>query len=95
MQPLLQAYELQFPRTELARTSRSAAKIAKRLACPVALKIASPHIEYKSDVGGVELGLQTPEEVRQAFLNSIGGMGGGVPPIMRKIQGGGEDQPLT
>ena len=69
VQPLLQAYELQFPRTELARTSRSAAKIAKRLACPVALKIASPHIEYKSDVGGVELGLQTPEEVRQAFLS--------------------------
>ena len=69
VQPLLQAYELQFPRTELARTSRSAAKIAKRLACPVALKIASPHIEYKSDVGGVELGLQTPEEVRQAFLH--------------------------
>jgi acetyltransferase len=68
VQPLLQAYELQFPRTELARTSRSAAKIAKRLACPVALKIASPHIEYKSDVGGVELGLQTPDEVRHAFL---------------------------
>lgn len=68
VQPLLQAYELQFPRTELARTSRSAAKIAKRLACPVALKIASPHIEYKSDVGGVELGLATPEEVRHAFV---------------------------
>ncbi len=67
VQPLLQAYELQFPRTEMARTSRSAAKIAKRLACPVALKIASPHIEYKSDVGGVELGLGTPEEVRHAF----------------------------
>lgn len=69
VQPLLQAYELQFPRTELARTSRSAAKIAKRLACPVVLKIASPHIEYKSDVGGVEAGLQTPEEVRQAFVH--------------------------
>jgi acetyltransferase len=34
----------------------------------VALKIASPHIEYKSDVGGVELGLGTPEEVRHAFV---------------------------
>lgn len=69
IQPLLQAYELQFPRTELARTSKSAAKIAKRLACPVVLKIASPHIEYKSDVGGVEVNLKTPEEVRQAFLH--------------------------
>lgn len=67
-QPLLLAYELNFPHTELARTSRTAAKIAKRLACPVALKIASPHIEYKSDVDGVEVGLATPEDVRQAFL---------------------------
>jgi acetate---CoA ligase (ADP-forming) len=34
----------------------------------VALKIASPHIEYKSDVGGVEVNLQTSEEVRQGFV---------------------------
>lgn len=67
MQPLLQAYELQFPKTELARTSRSAAKIAKRFGSAVALKIASPHIEYKSDVSGVELDLKTPEEVRAVF----------------------------
>ena len=66
-QPLLMAYELHFPRTELARTSKSAVKIAKRLACSVALKIASPHIEYKSDVDGVEVGLNTSEEVRQGF----------------------------
>ena len=68
VQPLLMAYELQFPRTELARTSKSAVKIAKRLACSVALKIASPHIEYKSDVGGVEVNLQTSEEVRHGFV---------------------------
>lgn len=67
MQPLLQAYELHYPKTELARTSKSAVKIAKRLACPVVLKISSPHIEYKSDVGGVEVNLQTSEEVRQGF----------------------------
>jgi acetyltransferase len=68
VQPLLMAYEMQFPRTELARTSKSAVKIAKRLACSVALKIASPHIEYKSDVGGVEVNLQTSEEVRHGFV---------------------------
>lgn len=71
-QPLLMAYELNFPRTELARTSRSAVKIAKRLACPVALKIASPHIEYKSDVDGVEVGLNSSEDVRQGFLRLTG-----------------------
>jgi acetyltransferase len=65
------AYELNFPRTELARTSRSAVKIAKRLG-PVALKIASPHIEYKSDVDGVEVGLHSSEDVRQGFLRLTG-----------------------
>jgi acetyltransferase len=68
LQPLLQAYELQSPHTEMARTSRSAAKIARRLDCPVALKIASPDIAYNSDVGGVEVNVQTPEEVRRAFV---------------------------
>lgn len=68
MQTLLQAYELQFPQAELARTSKSAVKIAKRLSGSVVLKVASPHIEYKSDVGGVELGLQSPEDVRRAFM---------------------------
>lgn len=69
IQPLLQAYELHFPHTELARTSKSAAKIAKRMSCPVVLKISSPHIEYKSDVGGVEPNLQSPEDVRRAFVS--------------------------
>lgn len=67
--PLLQAYELLFPQTELARTSRSAVKIAKRMACPVALKIASPFIAYKRDVDGVELNLTSADEVRRAFLS--------------------------
>ncbi|GAB1410336.1 acetate--CoA ligase [Desulfovibrionales bacterium] len=67
MQPLLQAYEMQFPHTELARTSKSAVKIAKRLGKPVVLKIASPDIEYKRDVDGVEVGLNSSDEVRQAF----------------------------
>ncbi|NLY41843.1 MAG: CoA-binding protein [Desulfovibrionales bacterium] len=67
MQPLLQAYEIQFPHTELARTSKSAVKIAKRLGKPVVLKIASPDIEYKRDVDGVEVGLESPDAVRRAF----------------------------
>lgn len=66
--PLLQAYELQVPQTELARTSRSAVKIAKRITFPVVLKIASPFIKYKRDVDGVESNLHSPEDIRQAFV---------------------------
>jgi len=67
-QMLLQAYELPFPRAELARTSRSAVRIAKRLGLPVALKVVSPTIDYKSDVRGVLIDLEEPEQVRRGFL---------------------------
>ncbi|MDD4952338.1 MAG: acetate--CoA ligase family protein, partial [Desulfovibrionaceae bacterium] len=55
------------PRTALARTSDEAAAAAGKIGFPVVLKIASPDISHKSDVGGVKVGLKDPEEVREAF----------------------------
>lgn len=68
-QGLLKAYELPVPETALARTSGEAMKIAERIGFPVVLKIASPQISHKSDVGGVMVGLATPEAVQHAFLD--------------------------
>jgi len=48
----------------LAKTKEDAAKIAAELGFPVVLKIVSPQITHKSDVGGVVLNLATIEEVR-------------------------------
>ncbi|WP_211213503.1 acetate--CoA ligase family protein [Paucidesulfovibrio longus] len=62
------AYELPFPETKLSRTSDHAVKHAKKIGYPVAMKIASPHIPDKADVDGVILGIETPREVRRAFL---------------------------
>lgn len=53
--------------THLAPTPQEASSLAERLGFPVALKVASPDIPHKSDVGGVRLGLQGPGEVAQAF----------------------------
>jgi len=53
--------------TELARTAPEAARTAERIGFPVALKIVSPDIVHKSDVGGVRLGLASPQEVVAAF----------------------------
>jgi len=62
------AYELPVPETKFARTSDEAARIAKRIGFPVALKIASPHLASKAAAGGVALGLSDAEAVRRAFL---------------------------
>jgi len=54
-------------RARLASSAQEAAKIAREIGFPVALKIVSPDISHKSDVGGVKLGLKTQEEVTAAF----------------------------
>ncbi len=55
------------PEDVLAATAGEAQAAAARIGGPVALKLVSPQILHKSDAGGVALGLETPEEVRQAF----------------------------
>lgn len=64
---ILQAYGLRIPKSELAETPEKAAQIASRLGYPVVLKIASPDILHKTDIGGVKVGLNSPGDVRDAF----------------------------
>jgi len=51
----------------LARTRDDAVKMAKELGYPIVLKIVSPQITHKSDVGGVALNLTSADEVGAAF----------------------------
>ena len=64
---ILEAYGFTTPRGALATTAEQASTIANQLGYPVVLKIWSPDIIHKSDVGGVKLNLRTPEEVMDAF----------------------------
>jgi len=64
---ILEAYGLRAPRGEVAETPEEAIEIANRLGYPVVLKVASPDILHKTDVGGVKVGLQNAEDVRDAF----------------------------
>jgi acetyltransferase len=50
-----------------AKTADEAVAVAEKIDGPVAMKIVSPDILHKSDAGGVQLGLTTADEVRQAF----------------------------
>jgi acetyltransferase len=53
----------------LARTSREAAQQASRIGYPVVMKISSPDILHKTDVGGVHVNVRTPEEAEDAFTD--------------------------
>jgi len=53
--------------TKLAASKEEAIGISKKLGFPVALKIVSPDITHKSDVGGVKLGLKTSKQVKEAY----------------------------
>ena len=52
---------------KLARTKKDAVAYAKEFGFPVVLKIVSPDILHKSDIGGVKLNLNSQAEVGRAF----------------------------
>ncbi len=64
---ILEAYGFVTPRGSIATTAQQASNIAQQLGFPVVLKIWSPDILHKSDVGGVKLGLNNSTEVMDAF----------------------------
>lgn len=58
---VLAAYGIPVVETHVATTPAEAAEKAAEIGFPVALKILSSDISHKSDVGGVQLFLETPE----------------------------------
>ncbi len=64
---ILKAYGLSIPKSVLAKTPQEAIEIAAEIGYPVVLKIASPDILHKTDVGGVKVGLETPDQLLDAF----------------------------
>jgi len=65
---ILQAYGVKVVETRIARSPDDAVDLAEELGYPVAIKILSPQITHKSDVGGVALDLEDPDAVRAAVL---------------------------
>jgi acetyltransferase len=63
---LLSAYGIPVVETHVAKNAEEAASIAAEIGFPVALKILSPDISHKTDVGGVALDLESADAVRVA-----------------------------
>jgi len=53
--------------TQLAKTADEAVSAAEDIGYPVVMKIVSPEIAHKSDVGGVVIGVENSDEVRSVF----------------------------
>jgi acetyltransferase len=64
---LLQLYQIPVPRGTVAHTRDEATSAARSLGYPVVMKIISPDIIHKIDVGGVILNLRSEAEVAVAF----------------------------
>ncbi|NVM53208.1 MAG: acetate--CoA ligase family protein [Candidatus Helarchaeota archaeon] len=60
-------YGLTAPKTALARTPDEAVEFAEEMGYPVVLKISSPEILHKSDLGGIILNVSTPAEVKGSY----------------------------
>jgi acetyl-CoA synthetase (ADP-forming) len=60
-------YGIPVTKSELATNEREAARLAEKIGFPVVLKILSPDIIHKSDVGGVMVNLKDAKEVRDAY----------------------------
>lgn len=64
---ILHSWGLPVPAFLQAGSAAEAARAAGQIGYPVAMKVLSPSIVHKSDVGGVKLGLASEGEVEQAF----------------------------
>lgn len=64
---LVRAYGIPTAQARLASSAEAASAAATEIGYPVVLKIVSPDIVHKSDVGGVHVGIESEAELRLAF----------------------------
>ncbi|MBW0004317.1 MAG: acetate--CoA ligase family protein [Hyphomicrobiales bacterium] len=64
---ILAAYDIPLVRSALVRSTKEALEGAAQIGYPLAVKVASPDIPHRSDVGGVELGIENPEMLGDAI----------------------------
>ncbi len=64
---ILEAYDIPVTREILATNPEEAVKTAREIGYPVALKIMSPQLLHKTDVGGLKLNLNSDDEVLDAY----------------------------
>lgn len=64
---VIEAYGMRLPKSQLARSPDEAAQIAAEIGFPVVMKISSPDILHKSDIGGVKVGIADASAARDTY----------------------------
>ena len=64
---ILKSYGIKVPGYTLVNSADQAAKAAKKLGFPLVMKVVSPQILHKTDVGGVKVGLDNVNDVKKTF----------------------------
>ena len=64
---IIELYNIDTTKPEFAESESKALQIAKKIGYPVVMKIHSPQITHKSDVGGVFIDLQCEDELKKAY----------------------------
>ena len=65
--PVLEAYGITTLKYEIADSIDKAKAAANRIGYPIVMKIVSPQIIHKSDVGGVRVGIDSDEALENAY----------------------------
>lgn len=60
-------YDIPVTKFTIAKNEDEAVKFAEKIGFPVVMKIVSPDVVHKFDVGGVVVGIEKPREARNAF----------------------------
>jgi acetyltransferase len=64
---VIEAYGMRLPKSHLAQSPEEAADIAAQIGFPVVMKISSPDILHKSDIGGVKVGVPDRAAARDTY----------------------------
>lgn len=64
---ILERYGVSIPQYALATTAKEATEAAKKMGFPLVMKVVSPKILHKTDVGGVKVGITKISDVKKTF----------------------------
>jgi len=68
---ILKAYGIPVIKTRFAKTAEEAVIAAEEIGYPLVMKVVSPQISHKSDIGGIKFSLQNAAEVKTAYQDMI------------------------